>query len=35
MVLTQRGRGVAVLSGVHEYQHMLASSELLEDIYRD
>jgi antitoxin YefM len=34
MVLTQRGRGVAVLLGVHEYQKMQQRLELLEDIYR-
>ncbi|ALO44926.1 type II toxin-antitoxin system Phd/YefM family antitoxin [Pseudohongiella spirulinae] len=34
MVLTQRGRGVAVLVGVHEYQKMQQRLELLEDIYR-
>lgn len=34
MVLTQRGRGVAVLVGVHEYQHMQERLELLEDIHR-
>lgn len=34
MVLTQRGRGVAVLLGVHEYQRMQQRLELLGDIYR-
>ncbi|MEX1197429.1 MAG: type II toxin-antitoxin system Phd/YefM family antitoxin [Pseudohongiellaceae bacterium] len=34
MVLTQRGRGVAVLVGVHEYQEMQERLALLEDIYR-
>ncbi len=34
MVLTQRGRGVAVLVGVHEYQDMQERLDLLEDIYR-
>lgn len=34
MVLTQRGRGVAVLVGVHEYQKMQQRLELLEDICR-
>jgi len=34
MVLTQRGRGVAVLVGVQEYQKMQQRLELLEDIYR-
>jgi antitoxin YefM len=34
MVLTQRGRGVAVLIGVHEYQRMQERLKLLEDIYR-
>lgn len=34
MVLTQRGRGVAVLIGVHEYQRMQERLELLEDIHR-
>ena len=34
MVLTQRGRGVAVLVGVHEYQRMQERLELLEDIHR-
>lgn len=34
MVLTQRGRGVAVLVGVHQYQNMEERLELLEDIYR-
>lgn len=32
-VLTQRGRGVAVLVGVSEYQQMQERLELLEDIY--
>ena len=34
MVLTQRGRGVAVLVGVHENQRMQERLELLEDIHR-
>lgn len=34
MVLTQRGRGVAVLVGVHEYERMQARLELLEEIYK-
>jgi len=34
MVLTQRGRGVAVLVGIHEYQRMQERLELLEDIHR-
>ena len=34
MVLTQRGRGVAVLIGVEEYQKMQERLELLEDIYK-
>ena len=34
MVLTQRGRGVAVLISVHEYQRMQERLELLEDIHR-
>lgn len=34
MVLTQRGRGVAVLIGVEEYQRMQERLEFLEDIYK-
>lgn len=34
MVLTQRGRGVAVLVGVNEYERMQARLEILEDIYK-
>lgn len=34
MVLTQRGRGVAVLMDVHEFELMQARLEILEDIYR-
>lgn len=34
MVLTQRGRGVAVLVDVHEYEKMQARLELLEEIYK-
>lgn len=34
IILTQRGRGVAVLVGVHQYQNMQERLELLEDIYR-
>lgn len=34
MVLTQRGRGVAVLMDVHEFELMQERLEMLEDIYR-
>ncbi len=34
MVLTQRGRGVAVLVDVQEYEKMQERLELLEDIYK-
>ncbi|MBE0494303.1 MAG: type II toxin-antitoxin system Phd/YefM family antitoxin [Thiomicrospira sp.] len=34
MVLTQRGRGVAVLVDVHEYEKMQARLELLEELYQ-
>ena len=34
MVLTQRGRGVAVLMDVHEFELMQERLEILEDIYR-
>ncbi len=34
MVLTQRGRGVAVLMDVHEFELMQERLEVLEDIYR-
>ncbi|HLV48183.1 MAG TPA: type II toxin-antitoxin system Phd/YefM family antitoxin [Aliidiomarina sp.] len=34
MVLTQRGRGVAVLVNVQEYERMQARLELLEEIYK-
>jgi prevent-host-death family protein len=34
MVLTQRGRGVAVLLDVHEYESIQERLEILEDIYR-
>jgi PHD/YefM family antitoxin component YafN of YafNO toxin-antitoxin module len=34
MVLTQRGRGVAVLVDVNEYERMQARLEIFEDIYR-
>lgn len=34
MVLTQRGRGVAVLIDVNEYERMQARLEILEDIYK-
>ena len=34
MVLTQRGRGVAVLMDVHEFESMQERLEILEDIYR-
>ncbi|RUO39852.1 prevent-host-death family protein [Aliidiomarina taiwanensis] len=34
MVLTQRGRGVAVLVDVHEYEKMQERLEVLEEVYR-
>jgi prevent-host-death family protein len=34
MVLTQRGRGVAVLMDVHEFESMQERLEILEDIHR-
>lgn len=34
MVLTQRGRSVAVLMDVHEFESMQERLEILEDIYR-
>lgn len=34
MVLTQRGRGVAVLMDVHEFELMQERLEILEEIYR-
>lgn len=34
MVLTQRGRGVAVLIDVHEYERMQERLEILEEIYK-
>ncbi len=34
MVLTQRGRGVAVLMDAHQYELMQERLEILEDIYR-
>ena len=34
MVLTQRGRGVAVLVGAQEYERMQERLELLEEVYR-
>lgn len=34
MVLTQRGRGVAVLVDVQEYERMQGRLELLEEIYK-
>ena len=34
MVLTQRGRGVAVLLDVQEYERMQERLELLEEIYK-
>lgn len=34
LVLTQRGRGVAVLMDVHEFESMQERLEILEDIYR-
>jgi PHD/YefM family antitoxin component YafN of YafNO toxin-antitoxin module len=34
MVLTQRGRGVAVLVDVQEYEKMQERLEVLEEVYR-
>lgn len=34
MVLTQRGRGVAVLVDVQEYERMRERLELLEEVYK-
>ncbi len=34
MVLTQRGRGVAVLVDINEYERMQARLEILEDIHK-
>ena len=34
MVLTQRGRGVAVLVDVREYERMQERLEVLEEVYR-
>jgi PHD/YefM family antitoxin component YafN of YafNO toxin-antitoxin module len=34
MVLTQRGRGVAVLVDVQEYERMQERLEFLEEIYK-
>lgn len=34
MVLTQRGRGVAVLVDVHEYERMQERLEILEEVYK-
>lgn len=34
MVLTQRGRGVAVLVDVNEYERMQERLEILEEIYK-
>lgn len=34
IVLTQRGRGVAVLVDVHEYERMQERLEILEEVYR-
>lgn len=34
MVLTQRGRGVAVLVNVQEYERMQERLELLEEVYK-
>ena len=34
VVLTQRGRGVAVLVDVHEYEKMQERLEILEEVYR-
>src|SRR5699024_5683256 len=34
IVLTQRGRGVAVLMDVHEYEKLQERLEILEEIYK-
>jgi prevent-host-death family protein len=34
LIITQHGKGVAVLSDVHEFEAMQARLELLEDIYK-
>lgn len=34
MVLTQRGRGVAVLMDVYEYEKMQERLEILEEVYK-
>lgn len=34
MVLTQRGRAVAVLMDAHQYERMQERLELLEEIYK-
>lgn len=34
MVLTQRGRGVAVLVDVHEYERLQERLEVLEEVYK-
>lgn len=34
IVLTQRGRGIAVLVGVQEYERMQERLELLEEVYK-
>lgn len=34
MVLTQRGRGVAVLMDVHEFERMQERLEVLEEVYK-
>ncbi len=34
MVLTQRGRGVAVLVDVYEYERMQERLEILEEVYK-
>ena len=34
MILTQRGRGVAVLVDVHEYDRMQERLEILEEVYK-
>lgn len=34
MVLTQRGRGVAVLIDVREFEHLQERLEILEDVYQ-
>ena len=34
LVITQHGKGVAVLTDVHEFEAMQARLELLEDLYK-